>query len=350
MAAMQPFRFTLSLLLFVSSLIAGCGQPAFVRQESYVFGTRVEIVSVGAPEKVAQAALAEVLQEFDRIHHSYHAWQPSDLTRLNEACAQDQAITVSPEMAGLLTTARQFSLRSDGLFEPAIGSLIAEWGFHNDTFTPRLPDPERLRALVKANPRIAQMSIDGVQVRCHDKAIALDFGGIAKGWALDRAAAILRQRGVNNALINIGGNVMALGKKGDVPWQVGIQEPRGSGALATLSLYDGEAIGTSGDYQRFFELDGKRYSHLIDPRTGRPATGTEAVTVLITPRPDAGMLSDVVSKPIFLGGAEKWRDMARRMNVAHVLRVDDSGHIQMTREMQSRLRWGDGKSTAEVVN
>jgi thiamine biosynthesis lipoprotein len=98
--------------------------------------------------------------------------------------------------------------------------------------------------------------------------VALDFGGYLKGVALDRAADILRSQGVRNALINIGGNILALGYKEGRKWRVGIQHPRRAGALATVELNDGEAIGTSGDYQRYFELDGKRYPHLLDPRTG----------------------------------------------------------------------------------
>ena len=108
----------------------------------------------------------------------------------------------------------------------------------------------------------------------------LDLGGYAKGYALDRAAELLRKQGIHNALINIGGNVLALGQHGNRPWRVGIQHPRKPGALATLELHDGEAIGTSGDYQRYFMLGKVRYCHLIDPRSGYPMQGVQAVTVL----------------------------------------------------------------------
>ncbi len=145
--------------------------------------------------------------------------------------------------------------------------------------------PPRWAKLVAAKPSIADLTFKGRVVTAKNPAVALDFGGYLKGVALDRAAAIFKARGIGNALINIGGNVLALGKKGDQPWRVGIRHPRpeqaGGAPLATLELRDGEAIGTSGDYQRFFELDGRRYCHLIDPRSGAPATGTQALTVLI---------------------------------------------------------------------
>ena len=181
------------------------------------------------------------------------------------------------------------------------------------------------------------------------RTVQLDLGGYGKGYALDRAAAILKARGVNNALINIGGNVLALGSKGEAPWRVGIQHPREPRPLASLPLRDGEAIGTSGDYQRFFEMDGERYCHLLDPRSGRPARGTQAVTVLITPRPGAGTLSDAASKPAYLGG-EAWRDYARRFGIDHALRVDADGRIQVTRALHDRLQYGEGVGQARVLD
>lgn len=333
----------------IACMLGACGGPVEVRQESYVFGTRVEVVSFGTPEPQAREALAAVLREFDRLHRQYHAWQDSDLTHLNAALARGEALDVTPEMAELLGWARQYSAASDGLFEPAIGKLVELWGFHRDSFTPLRPDAAAIRAVLASHPRSTDLRIDGLHVASSSRALNFDFGGLAKGYALDRAAAMLRERGVHNALINIGGNVMALGRKGERPWQVGIQNPRASGAIATLALYDGEAVGTSGDYQRYFELDGRRYSHLIDPRTGEPATHTQAVTVLVTPRANAGMLSDVTSKPIFIGGPENWRNMARRMQVEHVLRVDASGRIMLTAAMRARLRWVGDATPHEVI-
>ena len=179
--------------------------------------------------------------------------------------------------------------------------------------------------------------------------VALDFGGYLKGVALDRAAAILKAQGIHNALINIGGNVMALGSKEGRKWRVGIQHPRQPGPLATLALEDGEAIGTSGDYQRYFELDGKRYPHLLDPRSGMPADHTQAVTIVIPPGPRAGTLSDASSKPIFIAGPEHWRDLARRMEIGLVLRVDRDNRIFVTEALRQRLEFPGAVPEMTVV-
>lgn len=334
-------------------LLAACGPKVPVSQEAFVFGTRVEVQVWGAPEAEAHAALGEVLREFDRLHRAYHAWQPSELTTLNEALAAGRSLEVSPELAQLLSTAQALAKRSDYLFDPALGQLIALWGFHSDEFKPVLPDAAALKALVAARPSSADLIIEGNQVATKNPAVALDFGGYLKGVALDRAATLLKARGIRNALINIGGNVLALGSKGEVPWRVGIQHPRvalaGSLPLATLELRDGEAIGTSGDYQRYFELAGRRYSHLIDPRSGEPAQGTQALTVLIPPAPDAGLRSDVLSKPLFIAG-ERWTELARRLDVNQALRVDAQGRVYVTPSLQARLHFEMDSMNVKLVH
>ena len=131
---------------------------------------------------------------------------------------------------------------------------------------------------------------------------------------------------------------MALGTKNAERWRVGIQHPRQPGPLATIALNDGEAIGTSGDYQRFFELNGKRYCHLLDPRTGAPVSHTQALTVLISPRLQAGTLSDAASKPLFIAGP-KWPELARKMAISDVLRIDASGQLQISATLHQRLEF-----------
>jgi thiamine biosynthesis lipoprotein len=134
-----------------------------------------------------------------------------------------------------------------------------------------------------------------------------------------------------------------------MPWRLGIQHPREPQPLATLPLYDGEAIGTSGDYQRYFMLDGVRYAHLLDPRSGGPATATQSLTVLITPRDAAGTLSDSASKPAFIAG-DDWREYTRRYEINHALRVAADGRIEVTRELRARLQFPSGSAPVTVVD
>jgi len=365
-------------LLAAACLLAACGPSEPWRQESYVFGTRVELAIAGAPEVQARAAGNRVLREFDRLHRTYHAWQPSELSALNEAVAAGRSHEVTAEFAAYIREAQAVAAAGDHLFDPGIGRLIALWGFHTDDIQPRLPDAVAVNALLAQHPSIADLSVSegpcleprsgepkappsargagGWCVKSRSTSLAVDFGGYLKGVALDRAAASLKQDGIGNALINIGGNVMALGTRDGKPdgtaWRIGIQHPRpqgvGGAPLATLELRDGEAIGTSGDYHRYFEAAGHRYCHLLDPRSGFPAQGTQAVTVLIAPGPGAGMRSDALSKPVFIAGRE-WRAMAQRLGLAAVLKVGADGTVSVTPAMQARVKIEVPGLTPEVA-
>lgn len=341
-------RLILAVLLAI--VLAGCGKPPLHKQQAYVFGTLVDITIADQPEDKARAAADHILAEFDRLNRELHAWQPSDLQTLNGQLAHAPVGgTISPELAAILTDATHYAEQGDNLFNPAIGDLIKLWGFQSDTFVPKLPDKSEIEKLVKANPRMSDLRIEGTHFHCDNPAVHIDLGGYAKGYALDLAADYLRSQGVKNALINIGGNIIALGQHDDRPWKVGIQHPRQPGAIATLELHDGEAIGTSGDYQRYFELNGVRYCHLIDPRTGWPTQGTQAVTILVG-GPHAGTRSDAPSKPIFISGAQGWRAMAAREGIADVLRIDASGQVEVTKSMAARLQWLDKPASIQIVD
>ena len=336
---------TLCLALF----LAACGRTPIQQQEAYVFGTRVEVLVVDADPAQGRAAIATVLREFDRLHRAYHAWQPSELTALNDAIAASRPHAVSPELAALIHESQALSRQGDYLFDPGIGSLVKLWGFHADEFKAVVPAKADVDAWLAGHPSVADLTLDGDTVRSRNRQVALDFGGYLKGVALDRAAAILKGQGVHNALINIGGNILALGNKEGRKWKVGIQHPRQPGPLATLELEDGEAIGTSGDYQRYFEADGKRYPHLLDPRTGYPADHTQAVSIVIPGGDKAGTRSDASSKPIFIAGPAGWREEARRMDIDQVLRVDASGAIAATAVLYKRLQFVGNPPPVEVL-
>lgn len=334
-------------LLAAVLLLSACGKEPLYQEQGYVFGTLVEVSVYGEPEPKAKQAVKAVMEEFQRLHNELHAWKPSELSDMNAAFAHGKSKQVSPELAAILRDATQLSVQSDGLFDPAIGELIKLWGFQADTFKAALPDKKKVRALVAANPQMTDITLKGDMASSRNRTVRIDLGGYAKGYALDRAATLLKKMGVRDALINIGGNVLALGSHGSRPWRVGIQHPRKPGPFATVELRDGEAIGTSGDYQRYFMVSGKRYCHLIDPRSGRPAQGVEAVTVLVH-GVHAGVLSDVDSKPLFISGVQGWRAAATRMDVAAALLIDDSGKAHLTAAMQKRLKFTDKSMSEEV--
>jgi thiamine biosynthesis lipoprotein len=327
------------LILACALLLAACGRTPVQEQQAYVFGTRVEVLVVSDDPAQGRQAIAAVLREFDRMHRAYHAWQPSELSDLNLAIAEGRPQQVTPELAAFIREAQEFSRQGNYLFDPGIGQLIRLWGFQADEFKAELPEEAKIKAWLASKPSIADLMVTDELVASRNREVALDFGGYLKGVALDRAAGILRAQGIDNALINIGGNVMALGSKQGRKWRVGIQHPRQPGPIATVALEDGEAVGTSGDYQRFFEVDDKRYAHLLDPRSGFPANHTQGVTVLIPGGAKAGTRSDAASKPIFIAGPDAWRAMAKQMEIGLVLRVDRDNRVFVTEALYPRLEF-----------
>jgi FAD:protein FMN transferase len=329
----------LALAFFAASAFAGARADEY-RASSYVFGTIVQLTVLDPDREHARAGAERVLREFDRMHRELHAWKPGELVELNQAIARgERSIRTTPEISALIRQAQDLASRSGGLFNPAIGKLVGLWSFHRDKPGGPVPDLRDIARLVAAHPSMDDLRVDGIEVTSSNPAVQIDFGGYAKGYALDRAAELLREEGISSALINVGGNAMALGRHGARAWRVALDAPRGAGLLATLELEDGEAVGTSGDYRRYYVIDGKRYSHIIDPRTGYPVAGVESVTVLVPASTDAGALSDAASKPIFIEGVTGWKRAAVRMGVPRALLVDSEGIVHVTPEFRERLHF-----------
>ncbi len=340
----------LVLIVFSMAIFAlnAYNKEPLYHSQSYVFGTLVDISIYGESEDRARVLSNQILQNFQDLHHQLHAWkpvsenQPSELGALNQAFSLGRTpVSIGPQLAEMLTDATNFSVKSQGLFNPAIGHLVSTWGFQRDEFGAVNIDDNKIKALVKSKPSMTDIVIKNNSAYSNNVSVKLDLGGYAKGYALDMAADYLRKQQVKHALINIGGNIIALGQHGKKPWRVGIQHPRQPAAIATLDLPDGWAIGTSGDYQRYFTHNGKRYCHIIDPRTGYPVQHTQAVTVLISPQTHAGVLSDVASKPIFIETAENKSQAAAVFGVENWMVIDQKSNIRVSKAMAQKLHWLD---------
>ena len=334
----RPFILAACLLALVSlSFLRAPSLNQDYRETLYVFGTLVEIEIRGEPVESARAAVAEIAREFDRVHVAWHAWhEGGELGAVNQAIARGEAIEVSPELASLLTTAQSLSKESEGLFEPAIGGVIAAWGFHADEPpSGKPPSAGTIATWVAANPRLADLTIDGNTVRSSNKAVRIDLGGVAKGAALDLAADILKRRGIENAVLNAGGDLNVLGKYAARPWNVAIRDPFGWQAVASVEMRPGEVLYTSGNYERYLEYDGERFSHIIDPRTGRPVNDIVSASVLHK----VGTRADAAATALSVAGAKDWSRIADRMNVDLALLIDGKGKVYLTPGMAKRVKF-----------
>ena len=329
-------------------LLAACSRPPAEQHDSQlVFGTLVDVTLYGVDDATAQQAFRQLREDFKLMHFMWHPWKPGPLGRTNELLALQAPFSANPSILPLIEKSLPLTQASDHLFNPAIGRLLDLWGFHSDeppTGPP--PDPQAIAALVAANPRLEDIERQGIIMRGTNPAVKLDFGAMAKGLAIDRGIEALKALGVRHAVINAGGDLKVIGRHGNRPWRVGIRHPRGEGVLAVLDVNDGEAVFTSGDYERNFIWEGKRYHHILDPRTGYPAEGTQSVTVI---HPDAAT-ADAAATALFVAGPTLWPKIARQMGIESVLLVDSEGALQATPSMHRRLKFSKPPSRLRIVD
>jgi thiamine biosynthesis lipoprotein len=319
--------------------VAACAQSVStttVQERFFAMGTWVDVTFASPNAATTTTALREIEALLRAFERDYYPWADGELAQLNRAIAAGERARVSTQLAQLLSQARDLSRESSGLFEPGLGSLVELWGFHT-TLSPDRdpPSAQAIAATLEASGGIAALEIAGNEVRSPNRGLKLDLGGIAKGAAVQNILALLGSHDIDTALVNAGGDLAVMGQpSAERPWRVGVRQPRGDGVLGTLELAAGEAAFTSGDYERYFEREGTRLHHLLDPRTGRPATHTQALTVISTQPVSA----DAAATALFVAGPELWRELATRLGVDAVLRVDASGAVETTPQMAARLQ------------
>jgi thiamine biosynthesis lipoprotein len=340
-------KITWLFILLLALAVSACSQPKdpVFHDQFFAFGTLIDITLYGVEPGIAETISSQIESDFNALHTEWHAWQPGPILSLNEKLAQHRPATVKPGIIHLLAEANRLSLASEGLFNPVIGNLIELWGFHDNALPiGTLPDSAAIESLVAENPAVDDITIEADRVVTRNAVVAYDLGGFAKGLAIDRAIERLRNSGIEHAIINAGGDLRAIGQRGERPWRIGIRHPREPGILASIEITGDDSVFTSGDYERFFEVDGKRYHHIIDPRSGYPASETTSVTVIHS---DAAT-ADAAATALFVAGPDHWQKAAKNMGIRFVMLIDSQGIIHMNPAMQSRIQL-DPKLDATVI-
>lgn len=327
---------TLALLALLAALLGGLvlwlRPPVRAEAEFLVFGSRARIDLRANSREQADAALSEAGRLLAHNHRAWHAWEPSELTRLNRDLAEGRARRMPADIAAMIVQARRGYDLSDGLFNPATGKLIDAWGFHTSDYPVRAPAPAQAQVerLVSTRPSMDAIHVtaDGT-VSSDNPAIALDLNGLAEGYAAVQVRRLLEAHGINDGLIYIGGFVLAMGRDDARPWRVGIDGP--AAMLGTLELGDGEAIASSGDYQRH-RADGD--GHIIDPRAGRPQRASAAASVVS----DDPVLADMAATALMVAGPEGMDQLARQMRLSCMLLLAHDGTLHISPALQARLR------------
>ncbi|MCF6217338.1 MAG: FAD:protein FMN transferase [Gammaproteobacteria bacterium] len=326
------------LLLLMVLLLAGCDHPDTHshKQQMYVFGTLVEVLIWTDEEEAASEAMTRLNAQFQQQHQQWHPWEPGLLRAFNQQLSSGDSVPIPDVISPLLARSIELSIASDGLFDPALGRLVELWGFSDNLVNAsQPPDAAALADFTEHAPRIKDLEINSGVAQSHNALLYLDFGGFAKGYAVDRAIEALREMGFENAIVNAGGDLRAIGSKGEWPWRIGIRNPRGEGLIASLQISGDESVFTSGDYERFYEYRGKRYHHIIDPRSGYPTAGFSSVTIL---HGDAAT-ADAAATALMVAGPKQWREVAKKMGLNHVMVITPQGDISMTPAMVERIRF-----------
>jgi len=333
--------------LFLALCIALCGvscsrEPALESKRTILkFGTLIDVTLYDVEPLLAEEALDQIEANFAQYHADWTSWEDSPLTRINQKLASGQPAQVPASILPLIQRSQMLSQSSHGLFNPGINQLISLWQIHRSD-DPDIQPPEHQAILewLRTKPTMDDLQLDGTQLSSRNPAMQFNFGAFAKGYAIDLCFDYLDGLGINNAVINAGGDLSVRGQHGDRPWKIGIRHPREDGTIAWLEAQDQESIFTSGDYERFYEYKGQRYHHILDPRTGYPAKGSTSVTVI---HHNAGT-ADAAATALFVAGPEQWQEIAQAMGIKYVMLIDTSGIIHMTSKMAQRIHFNQDQS------
>lgn len=327
----------LLFLTLISLLLLGCDrQPQEFQHTTLEFGTLIDITVYDTSPETARKAFDRLDSDFALMHKAWSPWVPGSLSRINSLIPTGKPFSVAPSVLPLIKNSIWLTEKTNHLYNPAIGNLINLWQFHRSN-EPDIhpPDPAKIKQLVDANPRMEDLHFDGIRMVSDNPAVQLSFGAYAKGYGIELAMNTLEGMGIKNAIINAGGDLKAIGRHGDRPWRIGIRHPRKKDAvIASLEVGDDESVFTSGDYERFYMYKGKRYHHILDPRTGYPTVGTESVTVVYK---DAG-IADAAATAMFVAGPDGWLDICRNLGITEAMLIDDKGAIHITPALKKRIK------------
>jgi thiamine biosynthesis lipoprotein len=320
-------------------LASACASPAddsdgrMAERVGLTMGSRLRVSALTHDPAAAESAFAAVFAEFDRLDRLLSVWkEDSDVLRVN-AAAGVHAVAVGPDMLEVLHSARQISEWSRGKFDVTFGALADVWKFDHDQDN-TVPTREQIQARL---PLVDYSAVDVDQaagtVFLKRSGMRIHLGGIGKGYAVAHAVKILRDRGFHHFMIQAGGDLYVGGRRRGKPWRLGIADPRNAEqTFGALDLSDG-TFSTSGDYERFFIKDGRRYHHIIDPDIGEPARGCRSVTIVS----DSPILADGLSKSVFILGPVEGMALVERLPQVEAVIVTAANEVLVSSGLRGRF-------------
>jgi len=314
---------------------------------------RVSIASMTQESAATAARTAEQrLKSLDAIGYNFET--DSELHRLNEAIAHGRVIDVSDTMLDLLRYAHSYYIASKGLLNPAVGKLTELWEYHCDDAECSEPGhPDKVRRLIKEQqsmvlarrPEITDLIIHGNRVGSTNHAVQLEFGGLIRGYALDKGIKRLQQAGASNAMIDIDGNVHTIGSRGDQAWWISIPDASGKHYLGSIDTNEDESVFTVRASERSPGKQDLEYRPVVDPRNGEPVENIKSVTVVHR----SAMTANVAATALMIAGIENWKVIADSMDAHQILLITADGTIYTSPAIDHRIHWKQGVSHKHLV-
>ena len=333
----------LLLGIFFACLLAGCKEN--FSTQLYVFGTLTDVQLKNTSSHQATRVFSDLQQEFQRMHSEWHAWEPGALVSLNATLQAGDTAQTTSDLVYLVRLSQELEERSGGHFNPAIGKLIELWGFHTSEYPVLGPPPARdaIQEIIAAAPSTSDVVINDENLHSRNPMVQFDFGGIAKGYAVDLAIDLLRQAGHQSAIVNAGGDLRVIGENDGQPWRIGVQAPDGSVA-GVIEVSGDFAVFTSGNHTRFREDAGERFPHILDPRTGWPVDAIASATVIA----DDGVTADAAATALVVAGPNEWTEVARNMGIDAAMVIDESGVVFATQGMLEYFSHAEGREVRVI--
>src|SRR6478609_6073434 len=317
----------------------GGAGPHVVARKYGAMGTDITLTAWTDNEHAAERAFAAGYDEIRRIEILMTDWErpnepESDVVRINKAAGKE-AVKVSAETLEVIQKSLEMSRRSHGAFDITFAAMKGLWKFDEDLEKKIPPADEIARRRKLINWRDVVVDAKARTVKLKRAGMRLGLGGIAKGYAVDRCAAVLRGEGLRDFMVQAGGDLFVSGSKGPVNWMVGVRDPRGGprDIIARMPIKD-HAFSTAGDYERSFIVGGRRYHHIIDPKTGYPATASREVTIFAP----TAFLADALDDAVFILGPKKGLALVGSYPDCSTLIVDAKNQVWMSKSLEGKLQ------------
>ena len=328
----KPFTHTICGLIILLGLlifVSGCGEPPIHRRSQFLMGTLVEISVFEKNKDTAELAIQSAFNEIQRMEGLMSTRIPgSEISKINQSAGLEP-VSVSPEVLAVISRALYWAEQTNGALDISLEPVQELWDFDGEHTS--LPDKKILeQKLSKVDYK--KIRLENQTVFLTEKGMGLHLGAIAKGYAVDRAINILLESNIHHALINAGGDLKTLGLRPDqTAWKIGLQHPRKPEAIMASFSLSGKAVATSGDYQKYFDHEGTRYHHILNPKTGYPVTGVMSATVVAETVMDA----DALSTALFVMGAKEGMAFIASLKGIEGLLVDQDKTPYLSQGMES---------------